>query len=345
MKNTIDLIIGTYQKADTKALEIITLDTQSVEIQHKTAIKGINSPSFIAVYQSYIFAVSEEDDGYVCSYRYDSKQQQLIELSRQSTHGAAPCYVLYDADKRALYVTNYVSGSIAVFAVNEQFEIEPCKQVLQHTGSSINKERQEAAHAHSIEILPFASDFKIVQDLGCDTITLYLTTKDGMLTHINTFQMPLGSGPRHVAFHKEHKLVYVLSELSSTVDVLQFDESEQTFKLIQSISTLPKDFSAESTGADIHVSPSGKYLFTSNRGHDSIAVFTISERGQLTWSHYIQTGGETPRNFSVISEELIMIGNQNSNKITLVKMNDSGLLELQNTEYAIEKPVCLKVIK
>ncbi|GLC88892.1 lactonase family protein [Lysinibacillus piscis] len=345
MYNTVDLVIGTYQKSNTAALEIITLDTETLAIQQKVAMKSIDSPSFVTVYQSYIFAVSEEEDGSVYSYRYDKEQQQLIELSRQSTHGAAPCYVIYDADKGALYVTNYVSGSIAVFKVNDKFEIQPCQQVIQHKGSSVNQVRQEAAHAHSIEILPFALNYKIVQDLGCDTVSLYGTAEDGSLTLVNTHQMPLGSGPRHVAFHQEHRLVYVLSELTSTIDVLQFAEDAQTFHLLQTISTLPADFSGDNTGADIHVSPSGKYVLASNRGHDSIAVFTIGEQGQLAWHDCLQTGGATPRNFAVISDELIVMGNQNSDQLTFAKMNNKGELALQNATYTIEKPVCIKVVK
>ncbi|WPK10303.1 lactonase family protein [Lysinibacillus louembei] len=344
MENTVDLVIGTYQKATSEALQIITLHTKTLEIQQQVAIKGIDSPSFVAVYQSYIFAVSEEDEGSIYSYRYDKEQQQLIELSRQSTHGAAPCYIAYDASKKALYVTNYVSGSIAVFTVNEQFEIQPCKQLIQHTGSSVNVERQEAAHAHSIEILSFATDYKIVQDLGCDTISLYFTEPDGMLTLVNTFQMPLGNGPRHVAFHKEHKLVYVLSELTSTVDVLQFDENKLTFELTQTIATLPYDFAGESTGADIHISSAGDYLFTSNRGHDSITIFTIDAHGQLAWHQCMHTGGETPRNFAVISDDLLVIGNQNADKLTMAKRDECNLFVLQPVEYLVEKPVCVKVL-
>ncbi|MCT6925560.1 lactonase family protein [Metasolibacillus sp.] len=342
MENEVSLVIGTYQKAQAKALQIVTFNTEKLTIKWQIGVAEIDSPSFVEVYQSTIFAVSEEEAGFIYSYHYDG--QQLTMLSRQSTHGAAPCYIRYDASKRALYVTNYVSGSIAVFTVNEQFEIQPCKQLIQHTGSSVNVERQEAAHAHSIEILPFATDYKIVQDLGCDTISLYFTEPDGMLTLVNTFQMPLGNGPRHVAFHKEHKLVYVLSELTSTVDVLQFDENKLTFELIQTIATLPKGFLGENTGADIHISPAEDYLFASNRGHDSITIFTIDAQGQLAWHQCMHTGGETPRNFAVISDDLLVIGNQNTDKLTMAKRDECNLFALQPVEYLVEKPVCVKVL-
>lgn len=341
---TIEFVVGTYQKEGEEAIQVVSLNIATLEFQKKTVAKEINSPSFVIVHEPYLFSVSEENNGFVVSYYYDRVNNRLIELSRQSTNGELPCYLLFDKQRKTIYAANYMTGNIAVFPVNKRYEIEECKQVLHHFGQSINKERQERAHAHSIETLPFALDYKIVQDLGSDALLLYFTESDGKLTLVKKFDVPSGHGPRHVAFSQEHNLIYVLSELSSTVDIFRFNERGCTLQLVQSISTLPEGFHGVNIAADIHLSYSGKFLLASNRGHDSIAIFEILENGSLCLCEIAHIEGKTPRNFVVLSDELILIAAQDSNKIKVAKLQENGHLQMTQSEYQINAPVCLKQV-
>lgn len=343
-ENLIDIIIGTYQTEKDEAIQIITFNKDTWAIEKKGRVVGIDAPSFLAIDGTRVFAVSEGEEGLVYSYHYDPATYELEKINQRATRGNAPCYVLFDETVNALYITNYMSGSVAVLPVNEQAEIGECGQLLIHEGSSVNRERQESAHMHAIDILPFAPRFKIAQDLGSDTVSLYETAQDGMLTLCQQLAMPPGSGPRHVAFCDEKKMIYVVGELSSTIEVLHYHESEQRFTHVQSISSLPSDFSGENTSAHVQINREKDAIFVSNRGHDSITIFTIREDGTLAWQQNLKTGGEVPRHFTVLQDELIVIANQQSNNVTFAKKNKEGLFELLDVVYEIEKPVFVSEI-
>ncbi|MFE7083582.1 lactonase family protein [Priestia megaterium] len=344
MKDNIELVIGTYQQVGEEAIQIVSLNTDSLEFYKKAVATGINSPSFVIVHSPYLFAVSEKNNGVVVSFYYDRVNNRLLELSRQSTKGELPCYLLFDKQKKTLYAANYLTGNIAVFPVNKHYQIEECKQVLNHFGNSLNKGRQERAHAHSIETIPFAPDYKVVQDLGSDALHLYFTEGDGKLTYVKKFDVPLEHGPRHVAFSRDLKLIYVLSELSSTVDIFQFNVSTCMLQLIQSISTLPEEYQSNNLAADIHISDCGKFLLASNRGHNSIAIFEILVNGYLRLCEITHIRGETPRNFLVLSDNLVIIAAQDSNNVIIAKLQDDGRLHLFSSEYQIKVPVCVKQV-
>lgn len=339
-----ELAVGTYQKEGMEAIQVLSLNTTTLEFQKKAVATDINSPSFVIVHGSYLFSVSEDNEGLVVSYYYDKVNCRLTELSRQSTKGELPCYLLFDEQRKTLYAANYMTGNIAVFPIDDKYEIGKCKQVLNHYGQSVKTERQERAHAHSIESLPFAPCYKIVQDLGSDALHLYLAEDDGNLHFVKRFDVPSGHGPRHVAFHSGHKLIYVLSELSSMVDVFRFNEENCMLRLVQSISILPEDFNGENLAADIHISDSGRFLLASNRGHDSIAIFEIQEYGHLQLCDIAHIGGRTPRNFAILPDDLVLIAAQDSNKVTVARLQENGHLYLTGSEYQIIAPVCIKQV-
>lgn len=345
MDELVNIVVGSYQKKGEKAVQVLSFNLATLEFQIKTDATEINSPSFIITDGSYFFAVSEEKDGLVVSYYYDKENCRLIELSKQSTCGDSPCYLLYDKEAQTLYTTNYMTGSIAVFPVNDKYEIDKCKQLITHQGNSVNPQRQERAHTHSIDALPWSKDYKLVQDLGNDSLYLYHTECDGTLKLFRKVNTLLGHGPRHITFHPNHKLVYVLSELSSTIDTYEFNEESINFSLIQSISTLPVDYKGENTAADIHISHSGEFLLASNRGHDSLAIYKILKDGQLSLCNISGVGGNTPRNFAVLPEDIILIANQDSNKINVARLQENGHLEMTNHSYQMDVPVCIKQIK
>jgi 6-phosphogluconolactonase len=345
MDELVNIVVGSYQKKGEKAIQVLRFNLATLEFQLKADSTCIHSPSFVITEGNYLFGVSEEKEGFVVSYYYDKENGRLIEISKQSTCGDSPCYLLYDNKSQTLYATNYMTGSIAVFPVNDKYEIDDCKQLITHRGHSVNYERQEGPHTHSIDALPWANDLKLAQDLGNDSLYLYQSESDGTLKLIRQVQSPLGHGPRHVTFHPNHKLVYVLSELSSTIDIYKFNEESINISLVQSISTLPGDYNGENTAADIHISDSGQFLLASNRGHDSLAIFKILKDGQLSLCNICDAGGNTPRNFAVLPEDIILIANQDSNKINVARLQENGDLSLTNQSYQMDVPVCIKQIK
>lgn len=337
-----ELIIGTYQNMGQKALRVLEFDPMNPSFHELAADTQIDAPSFAIGTGGHIFAVSEKEDGMVVSYRYDRENKRLVQLGRQKTKGGLPCYLHFDKRHRTLYAANYGTGSVAVFPVDAAFRIGACMQLLVHEGSSVVGERQECAHAHSIEEIPFAPDYKIVQDLGSDALWLYRVQEDGKLEFCEKIAVPAGHGPRHIAFGKKKKRIYVACELANVVDVYRWDEKNCGMERIQTVSTLPDSYKGENTVADIHVWGDDGLLLVSNRGHDSIAVFQILEDGLLALRSIACAGGKNPRNFLPLPQGYVLIAAQDSNRIRVARLSESGGLELLLAEYPVDFPVCVK---
>ena len=345
--------IGTYTtKTDSKGIYSFRFDTATGQLTSIGLAAPTQDPSFLAVAanEKYLYAVNElptfdgKSSGAVTSYSIDHKSGQLTQLNQVPSGGADPCYVSLDRTGKFLLVANYTGGSVATFPIAPDGRLGPASAFVQHTGSGPNKERQEGPHAHYIEA---SSDnrFVFVVDLGLDEVVIYrFNSATGSLTPNDPpfAKLLSGPGPRHLAFHPNGKFAYVLSEVKSTVTAFAFNPKTATFKTLQTLSTLPKDFTAPNDTAEIVVHPSGKFLYASNRGHDSIAVFAIDPaKGTLTPAGDFPTQGKTPRNFALDpSGNFLLAANQESNNIVVFRINPStGALTATGQPAPVPAPV------
>ena len=316
------------------------------------------NPSFLAADPSgrFLYAVNETGDyhgassGAISAFAIDRQTGKLTLLNELASRGADPCYISLDKTGKYLLVANYTGGNIAVFPVAKDGKLEGVSAFVQHTGSSVNPKRQEAAHAHWIETTA-DNRFVIVADLGLDKLMVYrfepknsfsLTPSDPPFTTIEP-----GSGPRHVAFRPDNKFAYVISELASTVTVLSYDSTKGVLTPVQTISTLPKDFSGHNDAAEIHVHPNGKFLYASNRGADSIVVYSIDQKsGRLSLVEDVPTQGKTPRNFEIDpSGSRLLVANQESGNIVVFNLDTkTGRLSATGEILPVASPVSLRFV-
>ncbi len=302
------------------------------------------NPSYLTISKDnrFVYAVNEEETGGVSSFKWNKDSTHLELISQLPTQGIHPCYIDLNSTEDVLAVANYTSGNITSFGVNKKGEINTTPQVIQHAGKGPVVDRQEGPHAHcSI----FRGDnYLYVVDLGIDQIIAY-PIKDGLLgePHI-AFDLNPGDGPRHLIFHPTKDYAFVINELSNTLVSMKVDHEKGTFEVITRESTLPDDFTEQSQCADIHLSADGKFLYASNRGHDSIAIFSVSEEGALQRIGTESTRGEWPRNFTLSPDgNYLLVANQYTDNIVVFEVDKiTGLLSYTGTEVEVFSPVCLK---
>jgi 6-phosphogluconolactonase len=348
--------IGTYtSKTDSKGIYSFRFDAATGRLTPIGLAAQTQDPSFLAISnnEKYLYAVNElstfdgKSSGAVTSYSLDRKSGKLTRLNQLATGGADPCYVSLDRKGKYLLVANYTGGSVATFPIASGGRLGPASTFVQHTGSGPNKERQEGPHAHFIAT---SSDnrFVFVVDLGLDEVAIYrFNSATGALTPNDPpfAKLDPGSGPRHLAFHPNGKFAYVLSEIKSTVTAFAYDSKNGSFSTLQTLSTLPPDFTAHNDTAEIVVHPSGKFLYASNRGHDSIALFAIDPlKGTLTPAGDFSTKGKTPRNFALDpSGNFLLAANQESNNIVVFRI-DRATGVLAPTGQVAEVPAPVDVV-
>ena len=359
------LFVGTYTKDEGhvdgkgKGIYFLALDGKNGKIDRDTlygrnAFHSVN-PSFLAVSpdKKTLFAVNElnpndGDSGTVSSYLIDSLTHELYYINNQKTGAYAPCHVSVDATGSYIFVANYVGGVLKMYPVYKSGSIGDASQTIKLEGSSTNKNRQESSHPHSINISP-NNKFAYVPDLGTDKIMIYrLDLENGMMLPAEQpfVKVQNGAGPRHFAFHPNGEKAYVINELDATVNAFDYNDANGQLTEIQSITTLPPDYKGFNGCADIHVHPSGKFLYASNRGHNSIVIYNINEvTGQLTLVGHEPTKGKFPRNFVIDpSGHYLLVANQNTNGIFLFKINQkTGELEVVD-KTKVPTPVCLKFL-
>ena len=349
------LYVGSY--TDAKRMEGVALvhfDTRSGALELLRTVDAGPNPSFLAIHPNgrVLYAVNEiaeragQRAGGVVAFSVGG-DGSLNRLGDQSSQGAGPCYVSVDRSGHAVLVANYDGGSVALLPVARDGRLAPATSVDQHHGHGPDAERQEAAHAHCIVSDP-SNRYALAADLGLDRLMLYrLDAVGGSLQRVEKGDATLapGAGPRHITFHPKRPLVYVVGELDSTVTTLGFDASAGRLTTIESRSSLPAGWRGKSYAADIHVAPSGNVLYVSNRGHDSIAVFSISATsGALVLEQTIATGGTWPRNFTLDpTGRWLLVANQNSSSIVvLAREPRTGLLSPTSRRLEIASPVCLR---
>jgi 6-phosphogluconolactonase len=362
-KNMKELLvyIGTYTSNNTKSegIYVYKLNLNSGELLPYKVVKDAVDPSFLAINkdENFLYAVNETEEyegkksGAVSAYKIE-KNGDLVFLNKQASLGGSPCYATVSDNGKYVLVANYSGGNAVSFPVKDDGSLGEAIDLEQHTGSGINKKRQEAAHVHSVT-LDHKNNFAVVCDLGMDKALIYRFDKENGQLQTNDsqqfFQGKLGAGPRHFAFHQNGKFAFIINELDSTLTSLLYDEKLGTLNAIQTVSTLPEDYSRASsnTCADVHISPDGRFVYGSNRGHDSIVSFKINEEnGSLEYVEHVSTGGKVPRNFAIDpSGSFLLAANQKTNNIVVFRIEkETG--RLQNTGFSVivPSPVCLKII-
>jgi 6-phosphogluconolactonase len=339
------LYVGTY----TENIYLVRMDRRSGELLQVGAVKAGANPSFLSIHPNgrVLYAVNEsEPTGAVSAFAIDRATGALTRLNEQSSGGGAPCYVSVDRSGRAALVANYAGGSVALLPVEANGALAPAHMV-QHTGKGPNAERQEAPHAHCI--IPDPSNrYALAADLGADRVFVYRLDLDGKaLRHEGgDAVMKPGAGPRHLAFHPTLPLVFVSNELDSTVATLRFDSARGALSPLGTVSTLPAGWTGGGTNypADIHVAANGRTLYVSNRGHNSIALFSVTAEGALALAQVVSTEGDWPRNFALDpTDRWLLVANQRSNSVIVFARDQrNGRLTLTQQNVEIPSPVCLR---
>lgn len=339
--------VGTYTKGDSKGIYTFTLDTETAKITDIKEAAHLENPTYVTISQDnqYLYAVVKKDGtGGVAAYSINQQTGELTALNDQVLEGASPCHVSVDSNNRHVVTANYHKGTIESYVVNqEDGTVQPAASIMQHEGSGPNQERQEKPHAHYAGFTP---DEKYVAavDLGIDQLITY-KLNDGVLTKVNTLSVKPGSGPRHLAFHPNGKYAYMMTELSSEVIVLAYNAEDGSFTELQYISTIPQDFKENNQGSAIHLSSDGRFVYAGNRGHDSIAVFSVNqESGELTFVEHTSTEGNWPRDFMLDpTEKFLIASNQESHNLVLFSRDKAaGTLTLLQSDVTVPYPVCIK---
>lgn len=337
--------IGTYTKGDSEGIYSFTFDTESAAIEEITVAAKIENPTYLTISENnqFLYSVAKDgENGGVAAYSLNSRTGELHFLNQQTEKGAPPCHVSVDRNSHHLLSGNYHKGTAAVYMiVAKDGSIHADPSVVHHQGEHADQQ----PHTHFAAFTPDEKYITVI-DLGIDQLLTYQLI-DGQLVKVNHISFKKGSGPRHLAFHPNGKYAYVMTELSSEVVVLEYDANSGAFKEIQTISTKPRDFTDNNQGSTIQLSSDGRFVYAGNRGHNSIAVFSIDEAYKLTLVEYISTEGDWPRDFSLDpTEEFMIASNQESSNLTVFKRNaETGRLTLIQSDITVPHPVCVKFVK
>jgi 6-phosphogluconolactonase len=356
---TLPILFGTGSVLMGKGegIYVYQMDQVSGALEFSSKITCVANPSFLAFdpKQRFLYAVNElkifEDKptGTISAFSVDSETGKLKFLNTKPTQGTDPCHVTVDKNGRYALVANFMSGSVCVLPILKDGSLGDATDFVQHHGSSVNPERQAGPHAHAA-ILDEENRYVLVPDLGMDRIMIYkYDPHHGKLEPNDEpwIQVKAGSGPRHLAFIPNGRHAYLTNELDSTLVAFAYDKKNGKLKEIQTVPALPKDFSGESTCADIHVSPSGTFVYASNRGHNSIVVYKINQRtGELTYVGHESTQGNTPRNFAIDpTGRFLLAANQNTDTIVTFRIHDeTGRLSPTGHVTKVPTPVCIKTV-
>ncbi|WP_439880319.1 lactonase family protein [Pontibacter sp. MBLB2868] len=356
--NTSRVYVGTYAEPDNESIFLYNLNAETGALTRMLAVKAGANPSYLALdaQQKHLYAVNETtnyegtNSGAVSAFAVNQQTGGLTILNKVPSMGGAPCHISVDEANKVVLVANYVGGNVAAFPVQEDGKLGEAAAVQQHQGVGPNKKRQETPHAHYIGPGP-DNKYAFAVDLGTDQILGYKLQRNGKVlapvTPAVTFAAAPGAGPRHMVFHPNGRFAFVLNELNSTMTALAYNSENGTFSEVQSVATVPADFKENNQPAAVKISPDGKFLYGSNRGHNSIVVFAIDKNtGKLTLVQHESTGGDWPRDFTIdLTGNVLLVANERSNNIVSFKI-DRETGKLTNTGYEVEvhKPTCLKVV-
>ena len=348
------IIAGTFDGEGGEGLYVFSFDRENLSFELLQTISDRLSPSFQAVHPTMpaVYSVShspisdQNNHQTIGVYRIDKDVGMLSLINEQSVMGTGPAHVSVDPLGSFVYVSNYTSGNVSMLPIRDDGGLDVASDVVQHRGSSIHPTRQQTAHAHAADPSPDGR-FVYVSDLGIDKIMIYEVDRlQRALSPASSpwFENTPGAGPRHLSFRPDGAYAYSAEELSSTIAVLSVDKKNGAMQQVQRVSMLPDDFRGSNTAADIHVSPDGKFLYASNRGHESIVIFSIDEStGELSLAGHEPTIGQHPRNFMIDeSGELVFVANRDSNHILVFRRDPlTGALNYTGTELVVPRAVCV----
>ncbi|MEZ5945121.1 MAG: lactonase family protein [Planctomycetaceae bacterium] len=360
-EETARVYVGTYTSGDSEGVYSFELSLESGKPTEPVLAAKLTNPSFVAFdpQHHFLYAVNEVNDfpgakptkrgdGGVSAFRIDSATGKLTPLNSQLTRGGAPCHVSVDATGRNVLVANYGGGSVSVLPVNDDGSLKETSSFVQHEGSSVDPGRQEGPHAHSVN-LSLDNKFAFVADLGLDQVLVYrFDAKNGTITPNDPPHASVkpGGGPRHFAFHPSGKFAYTNNEMTLVETAFKYDAAAGTLTPFQYISTIPDDAVRKGAStAETLVHPSGKFLYVSNRGHGSIAAFTIADDGSLTRIGNYSSGGKVPRNFGIDpTGKFLVAANQDNGVIEVLRIDqETGVLTETGHRINVPNPVCIRM--
>jgi len=344
---------GTYTGAKSKGIYVSRFDDKSGKLSAAELAVETKSPSFLALHPKgrVLYAVGEATtvgetrQGAVTAFSVEARTGRLTSLNSQPSGGAGPCHLTLDVNRGLLFTANYGGGSVGALPIRADGTLGAPINVSQHAGASVNPRRQEGPHAHCVNLDP-GKKFLLVCDLGLDKVMVYRLGdgKEALTPNNPPFAtVAPGAGPRHLAFQPNGKFVHVLNELNSTISTCAYDQRRGTLQEGQTVSTLPAGFSGSTSCAEIEVHPSGKFVYASNRGHDSIAVFAAAKRtGLLSPVEHEPTQGKTPRHFTLDpTGRWLLAENQGSDSVVVFRVNaKTGALEATGQTVEVPSPVC-----
>jgi 6-phosphogluconolactonase len=351
------IYIGTYTRGEphvqgkAEGIYVYRLDTESGALHQLSVAAGMINPSFVAVdaAQRYLYAVQELDvyeghpGGAISAFAIDPQTRALTPINHQPTHGAHPCYVGIDTSGRYALVANYSGGNISIFPIGADGALAPATAVVPHQGVPTH---HDAPHPHSLVATPDGR-YLLAPDCGLDRIFVYRLDAAGgtPIAHDPPWVMLApGAGPRHLAFHPSRSTLFCINERNSTLTALAYEPDGAVLRELQTVSTLPEDFTGQNSCADIHIHPSGRFLYGSNRGHNSIAIFAVDEATMRLRSRgHVSTAGRTPRNFAIdATGTLLLAANQDTNTIVAFRIDqNTGTLTPTGQITNVPSPVCI----
>jgi 6-phosphogluconolactonase len=360
------VFIGTYTRAGSEGIYALRFDTGTGALRQIGLAAKTSNPSFLALHPSgrWLYAVNEDHEyqgqktGAVSAFTIDRQSGRLALLDAQPSDGAAPCHISIDRTGRNALVANYNGGNVAVLPIDADGRLGRATFTVQYTGSSANRDRQAGPHAHAV-ILDPSNRFALTADLGTDKVRAHqFEAERGRFAGVpaenirpapgdpRSLAMPPGSGPRHLAFAPSGQRVYVINELSSTIASVAWDPATGGLKSEAIVPTLPPGYAGTNTTAEIVVHPTGRFVYGSNRGHDSIAVFRADAGGKLTLVEHEPTGGKTPRNFAIDpTGRWLIAANQDSNSLVVFRINpETGALDRVGPAVSVVLPVCVTFV-
>ena len=346
--------VGTYTDGKSKGIYRCELDLATGKLSEATLAAETKNPSFLAIHPShrFLYAVGElsgPKGGAVSAFALDPKSGELKALNQKPSSGNGPCHLVVDRQGKCVLVANYGGGNVSVLHIEEDSRLGERTAFEQHAGKGTDPGRQEAPHAHSIN-LDAANRFAVVADLGLDQVFVYRFDADkGSLAKNDppSAALPPKSGPRHFTFHPDGRHAYVINEMANTVTAMKYGAEHGTLKPVQTVSTLPEGYKKSTSTAEVQVHPSGKFLYGSNRGHNSIAIFTIDEKsGELTPAGHQASGIKTPRNFGIDpTGKWLLVANQDGDSVLVFRIDPkTGALRATGDKVEVSKPVCVKFV-
>lgn len=339
------LLLGTYTKRVSKGIYSIELDPSTKTLTNLKEEVHIDSPTFLAGNADFslMFSIAKSPEGLggIKSFKKDEESGTYLEIDSVFEEGAPPCYIAYDKSRGLVYTANYHKGNVCVYTVSPEGHLSLLDKNA-HSGKSVH-ENQTSPHAHYFDLTP-DGQFLIACDLGTDEVFIYTLNENNKLIVSDVISVTPGTGPRHVAFHPNSRFAYVFGELSSDVLVFSYNSVNGTLSPVQTISSIPKDHQTFNGGAAIRVSSDGKFLYASNRGHDSIAIYKIAEDGTLSLINFTPTEGLVPRDFNLDpTENFIVVAHQDSDNLSLFERNkETGTLTLLQKDVYAPEVICVQ---